>query len=306
MNTKGTNPGMNVEDYEDMAVKNSNTAKRVAAGAALFAGGAVVAGGAAYAATNPGPAPEPIQELTTDDIVKGAEAGSTEETPVVEEHVTEKVVYVEKPVEEPKEPTVTWDETTNVYVDGEKVASVEEGTYDGHRFALTDVDGDGDAEVLAIDLNNNGKYEEYEKTYFSDSDNVRMGHETAHANNHYFYETESGELVEDPNYVAQNEEVIHNNFEDEKTGEAYRGDYAENNPDYNNRADVDYESKEYLAENDKYDTNDGNYSASMDDNADTYTAEDYVEEETAEDNYTAEVEEDSSYDEMMGGEEFLG
>ena len=44
----------------------------------------------------------------------------------------------------------------------------------------------------------------------------------------------------------------------------------------------------------------------MDDNADTYTAEDYVEEETAEDNYTAEVEEDSSYDEMMGGEEFLG
>ena len=133
-----------------------------------------------------------------------------------------------------------------------------------------------------------------------------MGHETAKSNNHYFYETESGELIEDPHYVAQNEEVIHNNFEDEKTGESYRGDYAENNPDYNNHADVDYESKEYLAENDKYDTNDGNYSASMDDNADTYTAEDYVEEETAEDNYTAEVEEDSSYDEMMGGEEFLG
>ena len=39
MNTNGTNPGMNVDDYENMAVQKSNTAKRVAAGAALLAGG---------------------------------------------------------------------------------------------------------------------------------------------------------------------------------------------------------------------------------------------------------------------------
>ena len=42
MTTNGTNPGMSVEDYENMAVQKSNVAKRVAAGAAVFVGGAAV------------------------------------------------------------------------------------------------------------------------------------------------------------------------------------------------------------------------------------------------------------------------
>jgi len=50
MNTNGTNPGMNVEDYEDKAIQKSNAAKRIAVGGAAFLGGAAVAGGAAYAA----------------------------------------------------------------------------------------------------------------------------------------------------------------------------------------------------------------------------------------------------------------
>ena len=32
MNKNGTNPGMNVEDYEDMAVQKSNAAKRILVG----------------------------------------------------------------------------------------------------------------------------------------------------------------------------------------------------------------------------------------------------------------------------------
>ena len=34
MNTNGTNPGMNVEDYEDKAIQKSNAAKRIAVGGA--------------------------------------------------------------------------------------------------------------------------------------------------------------------------------------------------------------------------------------------------------------------------------
>ena len=45
MNTNGTNPGMNVEDYEDKAIQKSNAAKRIAVGGAAFLGGAAVAGG---------------------------------------------------------------------------------------------------------------------------------------------------------------------------------------------------------------------------------------------------------------------
>ena len=123
MNTNGTNPGMNVEDYEAMAVQKSNVEKRVAAGAAVFAGGAAVAGGAAYAATQTGE--DAIDEtLTTDDLVGGAEGAEEYKPQMQETHTTEKAI-VRDPVkpevpEEPKEPEMTWDETTNVYVDDEK------------------------------------------------------------------------------------------------------------------------------------------------------------------------------------------
>lgn len=296
MNTNGTNPGMSVEDYEDMAVKNSNTAKRVATGAALFVGGAAVAGGAAYAA-NAVEDSTPETELTTEDLVSGAEAGSTESV-TTEEITHERVVYVHEepksePVPEPEEPSVTWDETINVYVDGEKASTVQIGTYDDHKFALVDGDGDGNADVLGVDMNNNDHFEEEEKVYFTEDDNVQMNHETAQSNNHFFYTNlETGEIQDTPDIdVTQNEEVIYNNFEDEKTGEEYHGDYAENNPDYNPRVDVSDGSQEYLAEDRSYDSNDSNY-----------TAELY--EESV--NYTAEAEEDSSYDDMMSGEEFLG
>mgnify|MGYP000419476543 CR=1 FL=1 len=35
MNTNGTNPGMNVEDYEDKAIQKSNAAKRIAVGGSV-------------------------------------------------------------------------------------------------------------------------------------------------------------------------------------------------------------------------------------------------------------------------------
>ena len=313
MNTNGTNPGMNVEDYEDMAVQKSNVAKRVAAGAAVFAGGAAVAGGAAYAATQTGE--DAIDEtLTTDDLVGGAEGAEEYKPQVQETHTTEKVI-VRDPVkpevpEEHKEPEMTWDETTNVYVDGEKAMSVEEGTYQGHKFALYDVDGDDKADLFAIDVNSNGQFEDNEVAILSPEDNVRMGHDTAQTTNHMYHGYE--EPTPEPLY-SQQEENIYNNFEDEKTGESYKGDYAENNPDYNPKAETeDYnQANVYLAENEKYD--EGDKSVEVYEPEDNYLAEAEGYDNGSLDGNVddpsgdlAEADEAEGYDNMMGGEEFIG
>lgn len=335
MNTNGTNPGMNVDDYENMAVQKSNTAKRVAAGAALLAGGAVAGGGAAYAASEQ-QVPNPEEVLTSDDVVDGANAGKsyqeTEEPNT--ETVTERVVYVEKPVEhveEEKEPTVTWDEKTIVYDgDGNVTGSMESGTVNGNKFVLMDVDGDDHADVLAIDMDGNGRFDDNEVVKYDVSDHVHMGHETAHTREIHNNSTIGEEPSEDSHWIAYRdgeerpEDRIHNNFEDEKTGESYHGDYAENNPDYNPNADVnDYgEGNNYLAENDAYDVEEDSYSAEVHedylDEAEEYddsTTENYMadanvetDDETLESSadYTAEAEQTESYDEMVGGEEFLG
>lgn len=330
MNTNGTNPGMNVDDYENMAVQKSNTAKKVAAGAALLVGGAAVAGGAAYATTGHGTEPNPDEALTTDDIIDGANAGQESEESEAQQ-VTEKVVYVEKQVEpEPKpepeaKPAVTWDDKTIVYDEnGNVVASAESGTVDGKNFTLIDVDGDDHADILAIDADGNGQFDDNEVTRLDTSDHIHMGHETAHTKEIHNSNTMFDEPADDTHYVAQNdqEERIHNNFEDEKTGESYQGDYAENNPDYNPNADVnDYGENNYLAENDSYDATEDSYSAEANtdyvaDNADydkapedNYMAETETEDEPLEstadytEDYTADA--GDAYDSMMGAEEFV-
>ena len=312
MNTIKTNTGTNIDDYEDMAVQKSNVAKRVAAGAAVFVGGAAVAGGAAYAATQPSEG-EDGAPLTAEDVVNGADVTSEYQAEPVVEQPTEKVVVVEKPVEkpsveEPEKSSVTWDETTNYYVGDDKVASVEEGTVDGHKFALMDIDGDGHADLLAVDVDNNGQLVTY-----TEEDHVHMGHQTARVTEqHYNSVDDITPNYDGQNYIAQNqthhEDVIHNNFEDEKTGESYHGDYAENNPDYNPNVDGDNGNDNYLAENDSYSQNDNdNYSAGMEDDSYLAEAEPYEQDDNVE-NYTAEADIDpnDSYDSMMNSEEFLG
>lgn len=329
MNNNETNSVMNVDDYENMAVQKSNNAKRVAAGAALFVGGAAVAGGAAYAATGHD-TPDIIDDspLTAEDVVEGGNVGNDYQ-PEVHNETTERVVYVEKH-EEPShdqnseqtnETQVTWDEKTVVYdEDGNVVGSVESGTIQGHNFALFDVDGDNHADYLAIDADGNGQFDDNEIVKYDVSDHVHMEHETAHTkeihnNNQYILVEDGGEDI------ARNDddrEIIHNNFEDEKTGESYNGDYAENNRDYNPNADMDSygNSDNYLAENDRYDGYDDSYSAGVDeqylaenDNEDSEPYEDFVYEEdddaTEDSNYYAENDTQDSYEDMSGEEDLL-
>lgn len=318
MNTIKTNTGENIDDYENMAVQKSNVAKRMAAGAAVFVGGAAVAGGAAYAATQPSDTEESTP-LTTEDVVNGADVTSKyQPETVAEQPTTEKVVVVEKHVEKPsveetEKSSVTWDETTNYYVGDEKVISVEEGTVDGHKFALMDINGDGHADLLAVDVDNNGRFDDNEVVTYTDEDHVHMGHQTAHVTEqHYNSVDDITPTYDGQNYVAQNqthqEDVIHNNFEDEKTGESYHGDYAENNPDYNPNVDGDNGNDNYLAENDSYGQNDNdNYSAGMEDDSYLAETESYEQDDNVE-NYTAEADVDTndSFDSMMNSEEFLG
>lgn len=344
MTTNGTNPGMSVDDYENMAVQKSNVAKRVAAGAAVFVGGAAVAGGAAYAANQTDDTTDETP-LTEEDIVNGAGVGDTYKQETQEVQTTERVVYVDRP-EQPSKPEhtdddtaaaedetkITWDETTDYYVDGNKMGSIEEGTIDGHKFMLVDNDGDSHADYLAIDVNDDGRFDSDEVVAYSPSDHVHMGHDTAHTTEKYYSADEingtdngglaqndnnGGNVQDDNNHGNGQNDMIHNNFEDEKTGESYNGDYAQNNPDYNPHGqvdDYDAHNDNYLADNNGYDTDDAEYhSAGIDGTGDDneLALHDYNDDDTAGDDMaqddTIDVVDDATdgYDSMDAGEEYL-
>lgn len=313
MNTNKTNTGMNVDDYEDMAVQNSNVAKRVAVGSAVFLGGAAVAGGAAYAANH---SQEEETPLTEDEFLGGAEVGSdfkpTEETTTTEQVVVEKPITVAASEPKPEEPLITWDETTTFYNGDEKAMTMEQGTVEGHKFVLVDENGDNHADYLMVDVNDDGKFDADEIVKYQYSDHVHMGHDTAHTTEHHF---NTGFNVDenDPNYIAQRDPAIHNDFEDEKTGEDYQGDYAENNPDYNSHASLN-ESRDnnYLAERtpgteenvDVYGTAD--IDGIQNDDHDLAQTDTSLEVDDNSTSYEEEMEDTSdSYDSMMGGDEFL-
>lgn len=230
-----------IEDLENEACKKSNAAKRVLAGAGLAAAGA----GAAFAATQYVPDAEPETILTADDLVDTVTDGVTENDmpeAAPEEAAPEEVhVYhhtVEEKPAEPAEPDVDFNNTTAFHnQDGELIASVDEGTIDGTDFALYDVDGDGKADFMAYDANGNHTYErneiinvENEHIYMQDTDEglhvmVNTGDET--------------EWIVDPDPMEDDIiEDIHNDFTDEKTGEVYSDDLAEDNSDYRNDDDM--------------------------------------------------------------------
>lgn len=303
MNTNLTTNDMNIEDYEDQAIKKSRLAK----GIGIAVGGAAVAAGTTYAATTSGNdvLDEPV---SADEMAQGAEIGDeiepVEETP---ETQTTQYIYVEKSAPEPEEEKasdMTWDETTNYYIGDEKVMSIQEGTLEGHDFMLIDSDADGQADVLAYDVNNNHQYEQDEILKLTPEDNISMANQTAHTSD-YHYDPWFGQNSTSEDQYAYEEDgpnLIHNNFEDEKTGEDYHGDFAEDNPDYNPYADLDYGSNDqYLAEDYRYDGGEyGIYHAGLN--------ETEIEDNVAPQPDMADMSgmEDESFDSMMESEEFLG
>ncbi len=231
-----------IEDLENEACKKSNMAKRVVAGAGLAAAGA----GAAFAATQLTNDEIPTPELTPEDLLNTVTDGvsendmpeKTEEAPAEPAKNEEVHVYHHVVEEKPAEVGVEYSDTTT-FVDeyGNRVASVDQGTVDGEKFALYDNDGDGVADYFAYDAN---------------GDKVFQNDEIINVEGEGILMRDPGKglvvVVEDdsapiwniePTYDDDGFADINNDFTNEKTGEAYYGDLADNNRDYRNNENPD-------------------------------------------------------------------
>ena len=231
-----------LEDAEDAAVQKSKNLKRgLAIGAGVLGAGTATAFGANEVISHMNE--QPVEDLTADDILAGAQAGAdgaTEELKEVQQpaHTTQS-----NSTPEP-EPEFVVEQTDVLYdEDGYYAGSVDSGTYDGKSFMVVDFDGNGRADVMAYDENNNGIYESNE-FHNLDNDSYIMGKGKMIAG----YKTDEWgdveKIYEQPNIGPHIAEVsprhhelngvddIHNDFEDEKTGEIYSHDLAENNRDY--------------------------------------------------------------------------
>ena len=244
------NEDYQLEELENAAVNKSNNAKRIAAAAGLLATG----GAAGYAATHipMGGSEESIETLTEEDLESVADTGANQ---VQEPEVKPQPVQPQPAT--PVQPTppaqdevdVSFDKTTHYYDENNNlVMTTEEGTVNGQQFKLVDVDGDMRADILAYDADGNGVINEDEIVELSGKDQIAMGHATAQHDDQFIaiHEPEPEPYIE-PYDINEEKDyadnTIHNDFEDEKTGETYSHDYAENNEDYNN-GEVDHYSAE--------------------------------------------------------------
>ena len=262
------NDGFQLEELENAAVKKSNNAKRAAAiGATVVGSGAIgVAGKTVYdnSATN-GIQNDVEEPLLSDEDIEGVAktgAGQVDSSqPAQEETVstTSKSSTAPAPAQ-PKVSTsqtddeidLSFEKTTHYYGDdNELIMTTEEGKVEGHDFLLADVDGDMQADILAYDANSNGSYEENEIVALEGRNQIAMGNPTSQHDDVFLAMQEPEpypvDPIDEPYYdlneekgYAENDDDIHNDFEDEKTGEVYRDDYAENNENYNNNGDVEH------------------------------------------------------------------
>lgn len=279
-----TNEDYQLEELENAAVNKSNNAKRIAAAAGLLAGGGV----AGYAASNiPFENPdEPVEPLTEEDLEEVADTGANQ---VQEPEVKPQPVQPQPAT--PVQPTppaqdeadVSFDKTTHYYDENNNlIMTTEEGTVNGQQFKLVDVDGDMRADILAYDADGNGVINEDEIVELSGKDQIAMAHATAkHEDQFIAIHDPEPEPYPEPYDIDEEKDyadnTIHNDFEDEKTGESYSHDYAENNEDYNN-GEVDHYSAESSENSDYAYENEGKEESD-------YEYNDLAENDTSEDTF---------------------
>lgn len=177
--------------------------------------------------------------------------------PVQPQPQPQPVTPVEPTPPEPDGPDVSFDKTIHYYDENQNLVVTEEnGTINGQQFKLVDVDGDMRADLLAYDADNNGIINEDEIVELSGKDQIAMGHATTQHEVKFVTmqepEPEPEPYIEPYDIHEEKDladDTIQNDFEDEKTGENYSHDYAENNEDYNN-GEVDHYSAESSDESD--------------------------------------------------------
>lgn len=259
-----------LDEMEDAAVNKSKNLKR-----GLLAGAGVlgVGGTAAFAAHQMNSGSEDDVTLTSEDLLEGANAASdnvdeaiggdaAEQAQPAQQTIVKEVnhTYVvenqgEAHGEEGTELEVNVRESSVLFdEDGNIVSTIDAGTVNGKDFVVMDTDLNGKGDVLAYDANGNGYFEDNEIVTL-DNQEWEMGKgESFHA----YARTESGDIVEvftDGDGTHDDGDIadIHNDFDDERTGEYYSRDLADNNPDYQNEDNqrVGFEgSNDDLAQND--------------------------------------------------------
>lgn len=233
-----------LEDAEDAAMKKSQTAKRAILATAGIAsvGGAAFAADAIYDHTHPS-----TDGLSAQDLNNGLEAGTInddvlEPEPAPAPTTATKTAEVNTPTPEPAEPDVQFNSTITHYdVETGEQITLNQGTIDGTDFEIVDLDGDGRADIMGVDINGNHILEENEYEMIDNSYNIQM------------QETDKELIViHTPSY---NDSMPENEYIEEYEDLAY------NNPDYNNGVEysaeiddtaIDTAADEYLAEDSIY------------------------------------------------------
>lgn len=276
------NEDFQLEELENAAVNKSNNAKRAAAiGATVAGSGAIGAAGMSIYGNQTGEeANNEDQDLLSQEDLDGvAQTGAgqvdgtqpVQEDPAPQTHSSAPQAPIHQPAPTPpaeQEIDITFDKTTHFYGENnELLMTTEEGKLEGRDFMLVDLDNDQEADILAYDANANGEYEDNEIVALDGSDQIAMGNPTPQHNDVFLAQVEfepepDPYLGDDDGILVYDDEKyqddgIHNDFEDEKTGESYNNDYAENNENYNNNGDVDqYSANAELAYEDEEIAND--------------------------------------------------
>lgn len=217
-----------LEELENAAVKKSNNAKRIAAAAGLLATGGAAGGAAGYAATpqRPNVDMDEVDELSTEEMDGTLETAANqvhEPEPTPQPHSGHNP-HKPQPAKD-DDVDVSFNKSTNYYdEDGNLVMVSEEGKVNGHDFTIVDADADGKGDLLAIDANGNGVYEDDEIYALTGSEQIDMGNATHYHEDVYLANnTPEPEHVE-PYDIYEEKDMAqdtHKNMADEKEGEVY-------------------------------------------------------------------------------------
>lgn len=226
-----------LEELENAAVNKSNNAKRIAAAAGLLAAGGSAGAAAGMAISHPHHAEaniEEVDELGTEEMDATLDAAANQ----VQEHQSEPQ---QQPVNNggngghtpsPKgnDVDVSFNKSTNYYDEnGNLVMQSEDGKVNGHNFTVVDYDADGKGDLLAIDANGNGIYDDDEIYALEGNDKIDMGNASHYHEDVYLTNNTTAVEEEDiePYNIYDEKDVAQNtpaNMAEEKEGDIYSGE----------------------------------------------------------------------------------
>lgn len=258
-----TNQDYQLEELENAAVNKSNNAKRAAVIGAGMLGTAATASAATYAIEHPTESEhEDVESLSTEELENVAQSGANQvHEPEVKPEAAKSTGVNNHPAgTKPATPTevddidLSFNRTTETYdSEGNLVSTAIEGQLEGRDIRIVDVDGDHKADIMAVDINGDGVYQDDEIFELDESQQIDMNIDTRF-HNVVVLNNEQPEPynVDDKGDYAYNPDE--NRYSDEKADEIYRPGEENDSTDNSYAYEDDYkEDGDYygeLAEND--------------------------------------------------------